>query len=46
MFHESEVTFFLCQPLVFIRKQDAQKIEKGKSYKLNIIIERDKLIFM
>lgn len=46
MLHESQATFYLVQPLVFLRKQEATKIIKGVSYKLNIIIERDKLIFM
>ena len=46
MLHESQATFYLVHPLVFLRKQEANKIQKGLSYKLNIIIERDKLIFM
>ncbi len=40
------MTFDLCQPLVFLRNQDAQNIEKGKQYKMNVLVERDKLIFM
>jgi hypothetical protein len=46
MIHETQVTFHLTQPLVFIRKQDVRKIEKGSSQKLNVMVEMDKLIFI